>query len=123
MITGAHFLLYTTNPEADRAFLRDVLSFKSVDAGDGWLIFTLPPAELGVHPADQAFTQQHADRALAGAVLYLMCDDLALTIGKLRAQGVDCPAAEEAPWGRFTTIPLPSGASLGLYQPTHPTAI
>ncbi|MGQ0703810.1 MAG: VOC family protein, partial [Gemmatimonadales bacterium] len=104
-------------------FLRDVLGFKSVDAGEGWLIFTLPPAELGVHPAETPLTQQHADRALAGAVLYLMCDDLALTAGKLRAQGVKCPPVEAAPWGRFTTIPLPSGASLGLYQPTHPTAI
>ena len=123
MITGAHFLLYSKDPEADRAFFRDVLSFRSVDLGHGWLIFALPPSELAVHPADGDFAQRHAQRELAGVVLYLMCDDLHAFVEKLKSKNIQCSAIEEAGWGSKTTIPLPSGSEIGLYQPRHLTAI
>ncbi|MBK7403523.1 MAG: extradiol dioxygenase [Phycisphaerales bacterium] len=123
MITGAHLLFSSTDPDADRAFLRDTLGFPSVDAGEGWLIFRLPPAEAAVHPSDTPFVQHHAGHNLIGAVLYLMCDDLAPTIAALEANGAQCSPVVEAPWGRATTFPLPSGASLGLYQPFHTLAI
>jgi hypothetical protein len=123
MIYGAHFLLYSSDPEADRAFLRDVVGFRSVDAGHGWLIFALPPAELAVHPAEGTFVQRHADHDLLGAVLYLMCDDVHAVVRDLRAKKVACSEIVVAEWGLSTTVPLPSGGRLGLYQPTHPTAI
>jgi hypothetical protein len=123
MITGAHFLLYSTNPEADRAFFRDVLQLRSIDAGGGWPIFRLPPAEIAVHPADGRFVQRHADHDLSGTVLYLMCDDVHATVRSLEARQVECSPIAEAQWGLFTIVPLPSGGNIGLYQPTHPTAI
>ena len=123
MITGAHWLIYTKDPEADRAFLRDVLEWKSVDAGRGWLIFKSPPGEVACHPADEPFVQRHAEHELLGVVLYLMCDDVHKTIAELQAKSVKCSAVEQAPWGLFSIIGLPSGGSIGLYQPTHPTAI
>jgi hypothetical protein len=123
MITGAHFLFYSTDPDADRAFVRDVLGLRGIDIGHGWLIFALPPAEAAFHPADAPLTQPHAERTLMGAVLYLMCDDLGATIATLEARQVSCSAIVEASWGNSTAIRLPSGAELGLYQPTHPTAI
>jgi hypothetical protein len=123
MITGAHLLLYSTNPEADRAFIRDVLEFRSVDVGHGWLIFALPPAEMAVHPGDGSFAHAHAEHHLLGAVLYLMCDDLRLMMRSLEARDVHCTPVTEAEWGIKTTIPLPSGGEIGLYQPKHPTAI
>lgn len=121
MITGAHLLLYSNDAEADRAFLRDALAFRSIDAGGGWLIFALPPAELGIHPGD--LRHRHAERELLGAVLYLMCDDLGATMRLLAAKGVRCTEVETAEWGRKTTIRLPSGGELGLYQPAHVTAL
>ncbi len=123
MINGAHLLLYSSDPEADRAFFRDVLEFRAVDAGGGWLIFALPPAELGVHPLNGDFVQRHAEHDLLGAVLYLMCDGLRSLIQSLEARNVRCTKIEEAPWGLKTTIKLPSGGEIGLYQPSHPTAI
>jgi catechol 2,3-dioxygenase-like lactoylglutathione lyase family enzyme len=123
MITGAHFLLYSTGADADRAFFRDVLGFRAVDAGRGWLILALPPAELGVHPGEGDFTQVHAEHKMLGAVLYLMCDDLAATMADLAAKGVRCSEIVSAEWGSKTTIPLPSGGEIGLYEPAHPTAI
>jgi predicted enzyme related to lactoylglutathione lyase len=123
MITGAHFLLYSKDPEADRAFFRDVLQFRAVDAGGGWLIFALPPAELAIHPGGGDFTQAHADHPILGAALYLMCDDLPALIRTLESRGVRCTEVTEAPWGTKTTIRLPSGGEIGLYQPTHPTAL
>jgi catechol 2,3-dioxygenase-like lactoylglutathione lyase family enzyme len=123
MINGAHVLIYSTDPEADRAFFRDVLQLRSVDAGGGWLIFALPPAEVAVHPSDGEFSQRHAGHNLLGALTYLMCDDLRATMKWLEAKDVACTAVEEARWGIKTTIRLPSGGELGLYQPTHPTAI
>lgn len=123
MITGAHFLLYSTDADADRAFFRDVLGFRAVDAGGGWLILGLPPAELGVHPGEGDFTQVHAEHKMLGAVLYLMCDDLTATMADLAAKGTECSEVVSAPWGSKTTFALPSGGELGLYQPSHPTAI
>lgn len=123
MIRGAHFLLYSVNPDADRAFFRDVLGFPWVDVGGGWLIFKLPASEMAVHPSDGAFEQRHANAAMVGSVLYLLCDDLQETMAALRAQGVECAPCQEASWGVSTTILLPSGARIGLYEPRHDLAI
>jgi catechol 2,3-dioxygenase-like lactoylglutathione lyase family enzyme len=122
-IIGAHVLLYSDNPEADRAFFRDILGFAAVDAGGGWLIFALPPAEAGIHPSDGESRQLHGGRRLLGSVLYLMCDDLPALMKSLNDKGVSCSAVEEERWGIKTTIKLPSGGEIGLYQPTHPTAL
>ena len=123
MINGAHVLLYSKDADADRAFFHDVLNLRAVDAGGGWLIFALPPAELAVHPGSGDFVQQHADHNLLGAVVYFMCDDVRAVIRELAAKSVKCTEIGEEAWGIRTTIPLPSGAAVGLYQPTHPTAI
>jgi catechol 2,3-dioxygenase-like lactoylglutathione lyase family enzyme len=121
MITGAHVLLYTSDPDADRGFFRDVLGFSSVDAGRGWLIFALPPSEVAVHPIDA--TAPPPDRsAMLAASLYLMCDDVAATVASLEAKGVNCSPLATERWGIVTTLRLPSGGTLGLYQPTHPVA-
>jgi hypothetical protein len=122
MINGAQVLFYSENPEADRAFFRDVLGFSSVDVGGGWLIFQLPPAEAAFHPIDGHALQSHGGRQLLGAVVYLMCDDLQETIKMLAANKVECSPTEEERWGIKTTISLPSGGELGLYQPKHQTA-
>lgn len=123
MINGAHILIYTTNPEADRAFFRDVLEFRSLDIGGGWLIFKLPPAEVAVHPGDGQFAQRHAGHTMPGALLYLMCDDLQATMAALAKKHVACTEVETEAWGIRTTIRLPSGGEVGLYQPTHQTAL
>jgi catechol 2,3-dioxygenase-like lactoylglutathione lyase family enzyme len=113
MINGAHVILYSTDAEADRGFLRDVLGFGSVDAGDGWLIFTLPPAEVAVHPTDGPGRHE----------LYFMCDNLEQTLADLTAKGVEVsqPPSDQG-WGVLASVRLPSGADLSLYQPRHPTA-
>ena len=123
MIIGAHLLLYSKDPDADRKFFRDVLNFPAVDAGEGWLIFGLPPAEAGVHPLEGEFSQDHAGQQLLGAVLYLMCDDLDGAIASFKAKNVQCTEVQAAGWGRATSIPLPSGGKIGLYQPRHATAL
>jgi len=123
MITGAHFLLYSKDSDGDRAFLREVLGFRFVELGGSWLIFALPPAELAVHPATENFVQQHADHPLLGAILYLMCDDLKAFMKGLEDKGVRCSPVQEANWGSSTSFRLPSGGEIGLYQPTHATAI
>ena len=123
MITGAHVLIFSKDPEADRAFFRDVLKFPAVDAGEGWLIFALPPAEVAFHPANGESIRPRAGQDLAGAVLFLMCDDLSVLVRSLEAQGVRCGAISREAWGIKTTVRLPSGGEIGLYQPTHPTAI
>jgi len=120
MITGIHFLFYSADPEADRAFFRDVLGFRAIDAGGGWLIYRLPPAELAVHPHDGAAVQRHAEQRLLDAVPYLMCDDLKAEIAGLAARGVTCASVEEEKWGLVTSVPLPGGGRIGLYQPFHP---
>jgi hypothetical protein len=123
MINGSHFLLYSRNPEADRAFLRDALEFGSVDAGRGWLIFALPPAEIAVHPLDEDAPPQNPDGQVVGASLYLMCTDLDATMKALESRNVLFSEVNEAPWGIVTTFRLPGGGEIGLYQPTHPTAL
>jgi len=100
-----------------------MFGFRSVDAGHGWLIFQLPTAEMRVHPGSGEFVQMHAEHPLLGAVLYLMCDDLPATIRSLESKKVSCSEVIEAEWGITTTVNLPSGGSIGLYQPKHPTAI
>jgi hypothetical protein len=112
MITGAHFLLYSKNPEADRKFFRDILQFRAVDAGEGWLIFALPPAEMGIHPSSEGFAQLHAEHNLLGTVLYLMCDDLPSFVKSLQAKNVQCTEIEEAQWGIKTTSSCPAAARL-----------
>ena len=123
MFTGTHVLLYSTNAEADRAFLRDTLGLRFVDVGGGWLIFGLPPAELGVHPGDGSFVQQHGGEQQMGAVVYLMCDDVRAVMKQLEARGVAFGTVLEEQWGISTSIRLPSGGFIGLYQPKHPTAL
>ena len=113
MIFGAHMILYSQDAEADRAFLRDVLGFSSVDVGHGWLIFALPPAEAAIHPSDHNGPHE----------LYVMCDDLVSEIASLRKRGVACTPVHEERWGSVTRIKLPGGGELGLYQPRHPVAI
>jgi len=113
MIFGAHVIIYSKDSAADRTFLRDVLGFSSVDAGHGWLIFALPPAEAAVHPAEDDARQE----------LYFMCDDLKAEISKLGEKGVKCSGVRNERWGSITRILLPSGNEVGLYQPKHPTAI
>jgi catechol 2,3-dioxygenase-like lactoylglutathione lyase family enzyme len=113
MISGAHVILYSQDAEADRAFFRDVLGFRSVDAGHGWLIFALPPAEAAFHPNEKNGPHE----------LYLMCDDLPAEIASLRQRGVACSPVHEERWGSVTRIMLPSGGEIGLYQPKHPIAI
>lgn len=123
MITGAHVLVYSRKPEADRTFFRDVLNFPFVDVGHGWLIFRLPPGEVAVHPADDYPEKRHAGHEILTSHLYLMCDDLRGTIASLAARNVKCTEVEAENWGIRTTIQLPSGGEIGLYQPTHETAI
>jgi catechol 2,3-dioxygenase-like lactoylglutathione lyase family enzyme len=112
MIIGAHVVIYSRDAEADRAFLRDTLGFSSVDAGHGWLIFALPPAEVAVHPAEENGRHE----------LYLMCDDLKAAIAALAKKGVECSDVHKERWGSVTRIRLPGGGELGLYQPKHPMA-
>ena len=110
MISGVHSIVFSPAADAVRAFFGDTLGLPFVDAGDGWLIFALPPAELAVHPAE---APRHE--------IYLLCDDLDATVTALEAKGVRLaqPITEQA-WGRLTAIALPDGSEIGLYQPTHP---
>ncbi len=113
MIFGAHVIVYSKDADADRDFLRDVLEFKSVDAGHGWLIFALPPAEAAVHPAEENGRHE----------LYFMCDDLKAEIEALKKKGVGCSEVKKERWGSITHIRLPGGGEIGLYQPKHPMAL
>lgn len=123
MIIGAHVLLYTPDADADRQFLRDVLDLPHVDAGHGWLIFRLPPAETAVHPTAEGAPTSHDTPTMAGAHLYLMCDDVEAEVKALTAKGVQCSPIQRERWGMKTALRLPSGNELGLYQPLHPTAL
>ena len=113
VITGGHVIIYSQDAEADRAFFRDVLCYPHVDAGAGWLVFKLPPTELAIHPVEGPASHQ----------LYLICEDLDATMNQLAAKGIQCAAVTEARWGRLTSLVLPGGGELGLYQPRHPLAI
>lgn len=114
MINGLHALIYTKNADAVRAFFRDVVQSPHVDAGRGWLIFALPPAELGIHPSENGESHE----------LYLMCDDIDRTLGELAAKGVKAagPVSDQG-WGRVTSITIAEGVTIGLYEPRHPTAL
>jgi catechol 2,3-dioxygenase-like lactoylglutathione lyase family enzyme len=113
VIRGSHVILYSSDADADRAFLRDVLQLPAVDAGGGWLILQLPPAEVAVHPAE----------ASGGVELYLVCDDVDATVEVWTAKGVvfDGPVHDER-WGRVTAVRLPGGGRLGVYEARHLTA-
>jgi len=113
MINGAHIILYSTDAEADRVFIRDLLGFAGVDAGSGWLIFKLPPAEIAVHPTDGPGKHE----------FYLMCDDIEKTLADLTARGgTIAHSVSDQAWGLLASIKLPSGSGLSIYQPRHPTA-
>jgi catechol 2,3-dioxygenase-like lactoylglutathione lyase family enzyme len=113
MIFGAHVVIFSTDATADRAFFDEVLGLSSVDAGHGWLIFALPPAELAVHPAETDVSNE----------LYLICDDLEVEMRALEEKGVRFSDIEEAGWGSVTKFRLPGGSEIGLYQPKHPLAL
>ena len=108
MINGAHTIIYSNDPEADRAFFRDVLKFPNVDAGAGWLVFGLPPSEVAVHPGKN---DQHE--------FYLMCDDVEAFIADMRTRKIKCSSIHEERWGRLTQLRLPGGGTLGVYEPKH----
>ena len=112
MIIGLHAILYSKDPEADRAFFRDVLGFEGVDIGRGWLIFRMPPAELAFHPVDDE--EMHE--------VYLMCDDIRSTLSDLEKKNVICSQVHEERWGSLITVTLPGG-KLGIYEPKHALAI
>jgi hypothetical protein len=109
MIHGAHVIVYSKDSEADRAFFRDVLKYRHADAGHGWLIFALPPAEIAVHPSEKNDVHE----------LYLMCDDVKAFIADMQKKGVACAPVHEERWGALTHLTLPGGGKLGVYQPYH----
>ena len=113
MISAAHIVVYSKDAEADRAFFRDVLGFKSVDAGHGWLIFALPPGEAAFHPSDENGAHE----------LYFICDDLKAEMASLAKKTVECSEVQHERWGSITKMRLPGGGHIGLYQPKHPLAI
>ena len=115
MINGAHAIIYSQDAEADRTFFKDVLGLNHVDAGDGWLIFALPPAEVAVHPAEPG---------KPGHELFLLCDDIDAVVKDLITRGVAVePQLYDERWGRLAYIRLPGGARLGIYQPRHPRPV
>ena len=112
MITGMHAIIYSKDADADRAFFRDALGFSSVDGGGGWLIFATPPAEIALHPAE--LNDRHE--------LFLMCSDVDAEVAELARKGIACGPISDEGWGRLTTISLPGGGKLGLYEPRHALA-
>ncbi len=109
MIVGAHAIIHSKKPDADRAFLRDVLKLPHVDAGGGWLIFGLPPSEVAVHPSEKNNVQE----------IYLMCQDIVAFVSAMEKRGVACSAVQTMGWGQLTTLTLPGGGKLGVYQAHH----
>lgn len=109
MIHGAHVIIYSKDAEADRRFFKEVLGYEFADAGDGWLIFALPPAEVAVHPAESNGKHE----------LYLMCDDVQKLVADMKAKGVECTEPADQGWGILTALTLPGGGELGIYQPRH----
>jgi hypothetical protein len=112
MIIGAHSIIYSRNPDADRAFLRDVLNLPGVDVGGGWLIFGLPPAEVAVHPSDSNDVHE----------FYLMCDDVEAFVADMKKRAVACGPVQNQGWGLLTQVTLPGGGKLGVYQPLPSTS-
>ena len=109
MITGAHSIIYSTDAEADRAFLRDVLKLTHVDVGDGWLIFGLPPAEVAVHPSQKNDVHE----------FYFMCDDIEAFVAEMTRREIGCEPIQDQGYGLFTELKLPGGGKIGVYQPRH----
>lgn len=109
MIIGAHSVIYSRDPDADRAFFRDVLGLTNVDVGDGWLIFGLPPAEMAVHPSDKNDVHE----------FYLLCDSIDALVADMKRRNISSSAVEEAGWGLITRLKLSGGGHLGIYQPRH----
>jgi len=109
MLIGAHAVIFSTNPDADRAFLRDILKLPNIDAGGGYVIFGLPPSEIAVHQHDKNDVHE----------LYLMCADVEAVIGKLKSHNVSCGPVSDEGWGLLTRVTLPGGGKLGVYQPRH----
>ncbi len=109
MLIGAHSIIYSTNPDADRAFLRDVLTLPNVDLGEGWLIFGLPPAEVAVHPSSKNDVHE----------LYLMCDDIEAFVEEMKTHNIVCSPVQNQGWGLLAQMTLPGGGKLGIYQPRH----
>ena len=109
MLIGVHSVIYSTNPDADRAFLRDVMKLTNVDAGGGYIVFGLPPSEVAIHPADKNNTHE----------LYLMCDDVEAFIGEMKEHNISCGSVQDEGWGLLTQVTLPGGGKLGVYQPRH----
>jgi hypothetical protein len=109
MIAGAHSVIYSTHPEADRAFLRDVLKLPHVDVGHGWLIFGLPPAEVAIHPSDKNDVHE----------FYLMCDDVKEFVAAMKQHNITCDEIQDQGWGVLTRLTLPGGGKIGVYQPRH----
>ena len=109
MLIGSHSIIYSKNPEADRAFLRDVLKLTHVDVGHGWLIFGLPPSEVAVHPGEKNTLHE----------FYLMCDDVEAFIAEMQSHKIKCGPVQNQGWGMLTEVTLPGGGKLGVYQPRH----
>ena len=109
MLTGAHVIIYSTTPDADRDFLRDVLKLPHVDVGHGWLIFGLPPSEIAVHPGEKNGAHE----------LYFMCDDIEAFVAAMKARDVVCGPLQNQGWGMLTQLTLPGGGTVGVYQPRH----
>jgi predicted enzyme related to lactoylglutathione lyase len=116
MINGVHTIIYAQDADKARAFFRDALNFPSVDAGHGWLIFALPPGEVAAHPTEGGESRRHE--------MYFMCDDVNKTVAELKRKGVEftSPVTDQG-WGLLTTLKIPGGGEIGLYEPRHPTAI
>ncbi len=113
MIYGAHVIIFSKDADADRAFFRDVLKYPFEDAGGGWLIFALPPAEIAVHPSEKNDVHE----------LYLMCDDVHALIAEMNEKNVKCSTLDEQRWGSITRVTLPGGGRVGVYQPKHASPI
>ena len=109
MLIGAHSIIYSKDPDSDRAFLKDVLGLPHVDVGEGWLIFGLPPAEVAVHPSDENDVQE----------LYFMTDDVEGFVASMKQRGIVTAPISQQGWGRLTQLTLPGGGKLGIYQPRH----
>jgi hypothetical protein len=109
MISGAHSIIYSSNPDKDRGFLRDVLGLPNVDVGDGWLIFGLPPSEVAIHPSDSNDVHE----------LFLMCDDVQAFVKAMKQRKIACDKPIDRGWGVLTTLTLPGGGKLGVYEPRH----
>ena len=110
MINGSHIVIYSKDPEADRAFFRDLLKFPSVDAGQGWLIFAMPQTEAAFHDAENNARHE----------LFLMCDDVAATLKDFKSKKVNVSDVTEQRWGKLATFTLPGGGKIGIYEPKHP---